>query len=986
MNLKRLLLVMLMPLVLFAFPALAQDKTVTGKVTNQQSGAPMAGATVQVKGTSIATQTDSEGNFKINVPSTAKTLVISSVGFASQEVAISNSFISVQLTSVTDDLNAVVVIGYGTTRKKDLTGAVVAVNEKDFQKGQITTPEQLIAGKVAGVQISSNGGAPGAGSRIRIRGGASLNASNDPLLVIDGVVIDNGGIAGSANALNLINPNDIESFNILKDASATAIYGSRASNGVIIITTKKGRSGKPQMNFSTVASVSSIAKKVDVLSAAEFKAFVNANGNASQKARLGNANTDWQDEIYQTALTSDNNLSVAGSAGKIPYRASLGYLSQDGILKTGNLQRTTLTLNMSPKFFDNHLKMDINIKGFSTKTRFANEGAIGAAVAFDPTQPVYSSNKNRFGGFFEWLDPSTNQPNVLATRNPVGLLELREDNSTVNRTLSNVQFDYQFHGLPELKANLNVTLDALTGSGTVYVPDSAASQYTRGGSNNEYKQNKTGTNVEFYLNYAKNLSSIKSRIDVTAGYGYYDVMYKNFNFADKRANGQIIPGSIPAFPIDKPQYTLISYYGRLNYALMDKYLLTLNLRTDGSSRFGVDNRWGIFPSAAFAWKISDESFLKNSKVVSDLKLRLGYGVTGQQDGIAYYGYIPNYALSNNTAQYQFGNTYYNMYRPNAYDANLKWEQTENTNIGIDFGFAKGRISGSVDYYFKKTKDLLSVIPVPAGSNFTNRLLTNVGNMENQGVEFTLNTQPIKRNNLSWDFGFNVTYNKNRITNLTKVNDPNFPGILVGGIAGGTGNTIQINSVGHSINTFYVYKQVYDAAGKPIEGLYVDQNKDGIINEKDLYRYKSAEPPVFLGISSSVEFGKWSAGFVMRGSIGNYMYNNVWSARGVAREILNPANFLSNGSRNVLATNFGNNQFFSDYYVQNASFLRMDNINVGYNVGTVMKGKAQLRVNANIQNAFVITKYEGLDPEINGGIDNNFYPRPRVFAMGLNLNF
>lgn len=986
MNLKRLFMAFVLPLAFMAF-ANAQDKVVTGKVTDSKDGTPLIGVTVMVKGTTRGAQTAADGSFRLSVPANATTLVISSLGYTTQEVAIGSGTVNVSLVAGAGaNLNEVVVIGYGTQRKKDLTGSVVSVTEKDFQQGLVTSPEQLIAGKVAGVQITSNNGAPGEGSRIRIRGGASLNASNDPLIVIDGVPITSGGLPGSSNPLNLINPDDIESISILKDASATAIYGSRASNGVIIITTKKGVRGKPRIYFSTQFSASINPKQVDVLSAQEFRNLVNTYGNAQQKALVGFASTDWQDEVYRTAFGQDNNLSVSGSFKTMPYRVSFGFLNQDGVLLRDNYNRTSLSINASPKFFKDHLKVDISLKGGITHNNFADRGAIGNAVTFDPTQPIYSG-KTRIGGYFEWLDPATNKPNTLSPRNPLALINLRDDRSTVQRSIGNIQFDYKLHWLPELRANLNLGYDIAEGTGNVYVPDSAASKYTQGGERTEYKQGKENKLLEFYLNYAKDIPSIKSRIDAIAGYGYQDFLTKIYYFPSYRANGTLIPGSTPVFPTDNPRYTLISLYSRVNYTLMNKYLLTLTVRRDGSSKFSKDNRWGTFPSAAFAWRIKEESFLKNSNLFSDLKLRVGYGITGQQEGIDYYSYIPNYYQSTNTAMYQFGNQFYYMYRPDAYDANLQWEETTTTNAGLDFGFLKGRISGSIDYYFKKTKDLLAVVPVPAGSNFSNELLTNVGNIENNGIEVTLNTVPVKTKNLTWDLNVNFTYNKNKITNLTKQVDPNFKGNLAGDdIEGGTGNKIMINSVGYNTFAYYVYQQVYDANGKPIEGAYVDQNGDGLINDQDRYRYKSREPNYLLGISTGITYKKFSAGFVLRGTFNNYLYNNYFSARGIKREILNPANFLSNGSRNVLETNFYNNQSFSDYYVENASFLRMDNINLGYNVGKVLRNKANMRVSASVQNVFVITKYRGLDPEASSGLDKNIYPRPRIYSAGISLDF
>lgn len=991
----------------------SQNKVVSGKVTDPRDGSGIPGVNVVPKGGTTGTQTGSDGSYQISVGSSVTVLVFSAVGFTSQEVSINGrTSIDVILSGSVSSLDEVIVIGYGTRLKKDLTGSVAAITAKDFNKGAITTPEQLIVGKVAGVQIVSNGGAPGSGSTIRIRGGASLNASNDPLIVIDGVPVDNGGISGAANALSLINPNDIESFNILKDASAAAIYGSRASNGVIIITTKKGRSGKPKFNFSTQYSLSTLPKKADVLSPDEFRAYVNSHGTPAQIALMGDASTDWQDEIYGSAGSTDNNLSVSGSLKNLPYRVSLGYMNQDGILRTGNLNRTSASVTLNPKLFKDHLKIDLNLKGSLSHSRFADEGAIGNAVRFDPTQSVYTSGK-RFGSYYEWLDPaSTTGLKDLAPLNPVGLLEQRRDKSDVKRSIGNIQFDYKLHFFPDLRVNLNLGYDVSKGEGTIVIPDSAASSYLRspdgkhGGVNNRYLQTKSNLLLETYLNYAREIKSINSRVDAIAGYSYQDFLTTNYNgkldpngilttddgtkwtpYSDYTTDGTLI--SSPTFRLDEQQNRLISFFGRLNYSFKGKYLLTGTIRRDGSSRFSEDNRWGWFPSGAFAWRIKEEGFLKGSNTISDLKLRLGYGVTGQQDGIANYDYIPRYAVSNEQAQYQFGSTYYDMYRPAGYNPNLKWEETTTYNVGLDYGFFDNRISGTLDVYLKKTKDLLSIIDQSAGTNFSNKILANIGNMENRGVEFTINAQPVRNKNLVWDLGFNITYNENEITKLTFAVDPNFPGNLTGGIAGGVGSTIQIHSVGYPKSSFYVYQQIYNKDGKPIEDLFEDRDRDGLVNVDDLYRYKSPDPDVFLGAYSNVNWKKWSAGFSLRASFGNYMYNNRFSNTGVQRNIIDPLGYLANGTRNVLETDFtgnGDRYFLSDYYIENASFLRMDNINIGYNAGAIVRKNTNLRIGANVQNVFTITKYKGLDPEVFGGIDNNFYPRPRIFVISLNLDF
>ena len=973
----------------------AQQKTITGKVSDAVSR-PLAGVTVSLKNkTGVATATNENGTFSISAAA-GDVLSFSYVGYLSHEEIVGNAAtINVTLNTTVGNLNEVVVIGYGTSRKKDLTGAVTTVTAKDFQKGVITTPEQLIAGKVPGVSIISNSGQPGAGSTIRIRGGSSLRASNNPLIVIDGVPLDNDGVSGATNALSFINPNDIESFTVLKDASAAAIYGTRASNGVIIITTKKGKSGGLKVNFSSVNSFSSLIKKVEVLSAAQFRAVVNEKGTAAQKAMLGTANTDWQDVIYQTAMATDNNITISGGIKRLPYKVSLGAQSQSGILKTDKLQRVSLGIAVNPTFFDNHLKVDLNLKSSFQNTRFANTGAIGGATSFDPTQPVYATVKNeRFGGYYEWLDPAspTGLMNLVG-RNPLGLLEQRYDESNPARSIGNLQVDYKFHFLPDLRANLNVGYDVSKGTGTIYVSDSAADGYQAGGvggTNNYYKQTKFNSLFEFYLNYTKQLPSIKSKFDVLAGYSYNNYLATNYNYASYNARGVKYPNSDPAFPFNKPENTLLSYFGRLNYSLKDRYFLTATVRRDGSSRFAPAFRWGVFPSAALAWNVKDEDFLVNSNLFSALKIRVGYGITGQQDGIPNYDFQSFYSLSSANAAYQFGNEFLQGYRPGGFYANRKWEETATSNIAMDFGFLNNRITGSVDFYLKKTKDLLNEIPQPAGTNFSAFTVANIGSMENKGVEFSISTQAIKRTNFNWDVDFNVTYNKNEITNLTVVpNDPTYPGVQTGGIAGGIGGGFaQVHAIGYSRNTFNLYKQVYNASGKPMEGYFEDKNRDGIINQDDLYKGKTAIPNVFMGFSTSAGYKKWSAGFVLRASFNNYVYNNNYSQAGILNQIAGNA-VLYNASVSYLSTGFEGNsqQLLSDYYIQNASFLRMDNFNLGYNLGRIFRNsKANLRLNASVQNAFIITKYNGLDPEVSNGIDNTLYPRPRIIALGLNLDF
>ncbi|MBU3715219.1 MAG: SusC/RagA family TonB-linked outer membrane protein, partial [Ferruginibacter sp.] len=690
-----------------------------------------------------------------------------------------------------------------------------------------------------------------------------------------------------------------------------------------------------------------------------------ATGINTYKNLLGTSNTDWQKQIYQQALGSNTNFSATSSFGtgklNVPYRFSLGYYYQEGTLKTNKFDRISSSLNLSPKFFDDHLAVNVNLKYSHTKNTFADEGAIGSAVAFDPTKPILSGNPSKNSGYYEWLQADLN-PIALATRNPLGLINQRENKSLVHRIIGNVQLDYKLHFLPDLHLQANFGLDNSTGWGNDNIDSTSATNFRTKGRFVHYEQKKKNYLADLSLFYTKELKAINTKLDVLFTHSYQDFITEVSNFAAFGQDGKKIPGSDPTFPSDRPQYRLESYIGRVNLAVADKYLLTASIRQDASSKFSPDNRVGYFPAAAFAWKLKDE-FFKNSSKVSDLKLRLGWGITGQQDGIAYYSYLPVYGLSAPTAQYQFGNTFYNFLRPSAFDANIKWETTTTENIGLDFGFINNRITGSIDVYRKKTKDLLSVVPVAPGANFGIDLLTNVGSIENRGVEVSINTVPYRSSNVTWDFGFNVTYNENKITNLLKQQDPKFTGIEVSGISGGTGNNIGKFTVGYAPYVFNVFKQVYDAAtGRPIEGLYDDLNRDGKIDDADRYLYKKPAADFLFGLNTSLTYKKFSVGLAGHGMLGNYLYNNFNSNNGVLRTIKNPIQFIGNASANYLKTGFQNNQYLSDYYIENASFFRLDNINFGYNMGDVLRNGTALRLSASIQNVFIITNYSGADPE------------------------
>lgn len=992
-------------------PAWAQSK-LSGHVTSSEDGQGLPGVNILIKGTGKGTVTDVDGNFTMDAPEDqASVLVFSFVGFVTQERALAEGPVfDITLVPDVKVLNEAVVVGYGTTNRRDLTGAVASVSSKDFQKGVVTTPEQLIAGKMAGVQVTLNSGQPGAGSTIRIRGYGSITENNDPLVVIDGVPVAMGGISGVGNPLAMINPNDIENITVLKDASAAAIYGSRASNGVILITTKKGTGcGKPQLSFYNMNTISFIRKKLSVLDADQFRRIVRDSGTPAQIALLGDSGvkTDWQDQIYQPAFASDNNLSVSGGLClgdfKLPYRVSVGYLNQKGIIKTDELDRLTSSITINPSFLDGHLKFNINAKGSLAKQRFSPT-PIGSAAAFDPTKPVYSDtsladggNPNRYGGFWEWTDPASGNPNQLAPRNPLGLIQQQQNISNVKRLIGNVQLDYAIHGFEDLHLNVNLGTDYSVGMGTVKITDSAASNYITHGSSTKYEQYRENNLLETYLSYNKHVDAIKSRFDVVAGYSFQRFKTYGDNFYNLSYRGDTVAGvAQPSTPNNYDENALISFYGRFNYALKERYLLTFNVRRDASSRFGPTARAGIFPSISLAWRIKDDldDWFGGVKWLSDLKVRGGYGSLGNQE-VGNYLYQPNYYYGNALAQISFDNnqTWNTQIRPVPYDAKIHWETSITRNIALDFAFLNSRIAGSVDFYSRRTESLLGQVQTPAGANFSDNLRTNVGAIENKGVEFTLNTVPVQTKDLRWDLGFNITRNENTVKRLLNVQDSNYVGIPTGSISGGVGSTVQIQTVGYSYSSFYVYEQKYGADGKPVDSqnlmdMFVDRNGDGQITDADKYRIQSL-PKFVVGINTGVTYKAFSLSATLRGNFGNKVYNNVASERGNLNYIFSQPTYLANASSDYLASGFSgrnNNdrRLLSDYYVREATFIRLDNLVASYNLGNLISPKIGLTISAGVQNGFVITKYKGVDPEISGGIDNQFYARPRSFTFGLNF--
>lgn len=959
------------------------QRTITGTVTDKATGEPLIGATVVDRDNfSLGTITDFDGSFSLRIAETTAALRFSYTGYNTVDVnvaGIDNIDIQLEAGRV---LTEVVVIGYGTVRREDVTGSLQTVSTRDFNRGAITSPQELLAGKVPGVSITTGGG-PDDASQIRIRGESSLNATNEPLFVVDGIPLDGDGVSGNRNPLNIINPNDIESITVLKDASATAIYGSRAAGGVILITTKKGAAGaKLKVSYNGNVSWGRPFNTVDVLSADEFRA-VMGERFPDQVYLMGDASTDWQSEIYRTALATDHSVSMTGAVGILPYRVSLGYTSKDGLLKNDNFGRYTAGINLSPGLLNNTLQVNVGFKGMLTQNQFAERGAIGAALSFDPTQPILDPD-SKYSGYRAWTLQNGN-PNTLAPNNPVSLLDpnLRDDRSTVRRYILNASADYRLPFFPALRANLNLGYDYSLGEGTVMVPGNNAvafafNQNFGGGIDNEYRQERTNEVLEFYLNYKATLGG-RHDLDLMGGYSWQRFFTDNSFRNDDAARTS-------DFTVERENQAdelyLLSLFGRANYSFNNRYLFTFTLRSDATSRFAPENRWGLFPAVATAIKIIDN----DNDRFNSLKLRAGWGITGQQAIGTPYEYQPLYLLSFDNAGYQFGNTFVNTLRPGGYDRNIKWEETATTNLGFDFSIIKGRLSGSIDLYERLTKDLLSFVQVPAGTNLTNFINTNIGRMLNRGVELAIFTSPVSTSKIRWDLGANIAYNYNEITNLTATKDPDFPGLEVGGIAGGVGSNIQIHTVGFAPRSFYVFEQLYDENGNLLEGQYADRNGDGVVDVLDKYRYNKPAPDYLIGLTSNLSVGQFDFSFAGRANIGNYVYNNVATDMGYLQRLYHPTDYLSNVHRSAVANNIllQSSATFSDHFVTNASFFRFDHITLGYTFDQLLGDF--LRLYATVQNPLVFTKYDGLDPEIGNGIDNNFYPRPRTFLFGLSVTF
>ena len=999
---------------------LAQNTSTAGKikvsgVVLDQIG-PIAGANIIVKGTAEGTITDNDGNFTLMAPKNS-TLVVSFIGYKSQEIVATEKPFKIKLVDDTELLDEVVVIGYGSIKKEDLTGAVTSIKADDINRGSVTNPQELIQGKVSGVFVQPPTGQPGGASSLRIRSGASLNASNDPLIVVDGVPLANDGAPGMPNALSSINPNDIETFTVLKDASATAIYGSRASNGVIMITTKKGGKDKIKVSYNGTFSLNHPYKKIKTLSGNQYREVVPTVFDGQVKDEVmgymslfPDQNTNWQDKIFRTSFGTDNSLSVAGTTLNTPYRVSLGYNNEKGTLKTSEFTRYTFDMSVNPKFFDDHLSVNINLKGVINKNDFADAGAIGAAAFFDPTKPVYLGEGDRFNGYWNWTTKASTDvlgdPMREGSPNPVQMLRDRFDSGKTKRSIGNIQLDYRLHFFEDLRLNLNMGYDVARGRGDKgpnvgsFMADK--DDLFPGVGRSEYWSNfRRNQILEFYANYEKDLEAIQSRINVMAGYSYQHFYYSDYNknyspvvegYSAKKDEAWVLNDDQTQY-IRQGAYTLpsenylVSFYGRANYVFKNRYLLTGTVRRDGSSRFAKDNRWGTFSSVAAAWTITEESFMKNQDILSNLKLRVGYGSTGQQDlGNDFYPYFQAYYSSTNQDSMYLGEY---LLKPGKYNKDLKWESTDTYNIGLDYGFLNNRISGSIEYYQKRTKDLLGVVNVPAGTNFTNRLITNIGSMKNQGVEFNVNAVAIKTKDFTWDVGFNATWNESKITKLVSGDNSTYPGLEVGGGGLGTGSNVQKHMVGYAPFTFNVYQQVYDENGKPIQNAFVDRNGDGQITDADRYLTKSPMPKVYLGFNSQFSYKNWDLGFNMRANIGNYAFNDVAAMNSTLAGAYGGQGFLTNLHETALETGFmltnSPEQSKSDYFLENASFLKMDNLTLGYRFKNIFGAPITGRLSFSVQNVFTITKYSGLDPE-NSGVDGNIWPRPRIYTLGVNLNF
>lgn len=1012
---------------LLTVSSFAQTNAVKGHVKDA-SGEPIMGATITVNGKAVGI-TDMDGNFSVDAAPGAK-ITFTYLGMTPQTVKASSNM-NITLEDDSKALNEVVVIGYGVAKKSDLTGSVTAIKPDSKNKGVVVNAQDMLTGKVAGVNITSNDGTPGGGAKIRVRGGSSLNASNDPLIVIDGLAMDNDGVKGLSNLLSVVNPQDIESFSVLKDASATAIYGSRGSNGVIIITTKKGRKGqKPTVSYSGSITISEKKNTIDVLNADEFRATVEKLYGKDSEAysALGTANTNWQDLIYRTAISHDHNITVSGAAKSLPYRVSVGYTDQQGIVKTSDFKRATASLNLNPSFFQDHLTLNLNAKGMYARTLYTDGAVVSSAVRMDPTQDPYNFtseyHKNQlrdkdgnslldqtlknYGGYFQWskkaeygdntwpftYDSTTQMPN------PLSLLDQGSQIAHSRSFIGSADIDYKVHGFEDLRLHATLGADISKGRQSQSFATSCTNALYYGSYGGE-EILKRNLSLSAYAQYYKDFNKIH-HFDIMAGYEWQHFWRSKNNdyvgyYPETNNDASLAGTERPHTPYsEKSESYLVSFFGRANYTLLDRYFLTATVRDDGSSRF--KEHWAWFPSFAFAWKANEEAFLKNANWLSDLKLRLGYGKTGQQAGsIGDYEWIPSYSISTGTNGFYPVTGTGELYRPNNYRPDLKWETTSTYNVGLDWGILDQRLSGSVDWYYRKTTDLLNYAPLSSMAGYKNQAWQNIGSLKNTGVEAAITWRAIQTKDWFWTMTYNFTYNKNEITDLNGVSENGAPVVNTNiKVGDGSGAYLQANQVGYAMNSYYVYQQVYDKNGKPIENCVVDRNGDGKINESDKYLYKSPAAPVTMGFSSRLEYKNWDFGFSLRASIGNYVYNNVeqsMSNMNTGEWFSNSLKYFSNRMKSTVERNWQTYEItskLSDYYVKNASFLKCDNITLGYSFNNLFKSSGwhglSGRAYATASNVFTITNYDGLDPEVGDGNDNNLYPRPFSVVVGLSLNF
>ncbi len=963
--------------------ALAQTWTTYGTVTDE-TGEPIIGATVMEPGTSNGVQTDIDGNYRIKVTIDGK-LQFSYVGCKTEIVAAVNGKLNVVLRTDAQLLDDVVVIGYGTVKKQDATGSVTAIKPDDFNKGNRVTAQDALVGQMPGVNVVAGSGAPGDGATIRIRSGASLSASNDPLIVIDGVPVDNSEVNGSSNIISTLNPEDIESFTVLKDASATAIYGSRASNGVIVITTKKG-TDRLVVNYTSNYSVSTVAKKLDVLTGDEFRAFVPTVTGVPADLQYGTENTDWQDAIFRTAFGTEQNISVSGKIKEIksPWRVSAGYTNQNGIIKENNYQRVTVGGSIAPSLFDDHLTANLNIKFSYEDNKMVDGSVVNNALRYDPTRPIMTGSPTAATdpglGYFIWTNGGS--PMAIQTDNPVAQIELSDNVNKITRSIGSAAITYKIHGLEDLKVNLNLGYDVLESKYNQLIPELAGMMYTgnmKDGTGRDYQstQKKRNYLLDFYLNYDKLFNEVH-QFGIMAGYGWQHFWKKmDSTTNDTEGNELFSP-----YHMETENY-LVSFYGRANYSFDNRYLLTATLRADASSRFAEENRWGLFPSVAAAWRIVEEDFLKDQNVLSDLKLRLGYGVTGQQDILNDYPYMTTFSVSYPESSYMFGDVWYQTIRPNGYDNDIKWETTTTWNVGVDYGFLNNRIFGSIDYYKRYTKDLLNTINVISGTNFSSVITTNIGKMENQGIEFAINAVPVKTRDWEWTVGFNYTWNDSKITKLNTIDKENY--FVETGAISGTGKFVQCFMVNERPYTFYLAEQAYDEAGKPLEGQYIQE--DGSVGTTEYRKStgKSALPTHYIGFNTRLSYKNWDFAISGHGSFGHYIYNYV-KADQYVQSVYSDQGNCSNILVSTRDTGFQTQQLYSDYWLEKGDFFRVDNITLGYTFQRLWNSTSSLRLTLGVSNVFTITGYDGLDPDLSYGIDREVYPRPRTFNFGVNLKF